>query len=179
MGWRSWKRPRFRFHLSTAVVGVLVLGVLLWQNIGLYSFDFYGWPIPMFGYEFTYLDLTSGYHVSPTDFNPIRLILNLLICGAVVYMVAVTNEEAICQSKRSLQLRTYLVLILVGIFEIWWDRRYPLHYFFVSDNITPFVQRAFTIVIEMFIARFASEHLDRIWPRLHKLTAWKRPVQKL
>ena len=98
------RRRWFKFHLSTAVVLLLLIGLLLWLNTSLYQIPgsrggyarwrVYGWPIPC-GWDPNADRMREEAHLLRIRYGEFRVIWNVLANLAIVVAVAVMCETRI------------------------------------------------------------------------------------
>jgi hypothetical protein len=111
------KRPWFwfQYHLSTALVLMLVVGGLMWANMGNQGTDWgraedldtrdiphyakheYGWPLEFYSRCAMYLRDSSDVVV---QWNKANLALDVLVAIALVYAVALLLEWRIRRKER-------------------------------------------------------------------------------
>lgn len=157
-------RRRIQIHLSTALWLTLVAATLLWLNVGLESFGIYGWPMNVFSYDFTYFDgVIGGYHVTPTQGDWLRLLVDVHVCLFVLFAVALTCERRIARRAVwcKIRTRTLVWLAVVGGIGILYNIDQPVNYYYRDENMAgPMLMRILSVVAALFLARFFSEELQ-------------------
>jgi hypothetical protein len=167
-------RPRFQFHLSTAVVMMFVAAAVLWLNLGLREHHLYGWPFHVYSYDFTYYDAELGFCPAiPTTADGQWLAVNVILGLLLVVAVGIACEERLAVPPRLPHPAVLAVELCCLAACVLWNLYFPLHWYFQENLGPPLVAR----VLSWLFLTFAAAFLCRWWLCLSK--EWKRSLYLL